>query len=130
MCSKPSLKLGGRFGYFLFFSARGGGRGSPRRQEGGGGIHFLLKIPGGGGFQEGPRGREGVCGELGNLGGGGAKYFFSGPKRPPSKFVKKFLRFSFFRPGYWEEKSTKAHEKRPEKCSMVTSGNQRRLIGN
>ena len=28
--------LGGRFGYFLFFSGRGGGRGSLRRQEGGG----------------------------------------------------------------------------------------------
>ena len=54
--------------------------GSPRCQ--GGGIGFLLKIPGGGGegFQEreGPRGREGVCSKLGNLGGGGAKYFFFG----------------------------------------------------
>ena len=36
------------------------------------------------GLQEGerPRGREGACGELGNL--GGAKYFLSGPKCPPS----------------------------------------------
>ena len=31
-----------------------------------------------------PRGREGVCGELGNFGGGRAKIFFSGPKCPPS----------------------------------------------
>ena len=42
--------LGGRFEYFLFFSAWGGDRVSPRRR-GGGGIG-LLKMPGGGG--EGP----------------------------------------------------------------------------
>ena len=53
--------------------------------------------------------------------------------KPSLKFVKKILRFSVFRPGYWEEKSTKAHEQRPEKCSMATSGWQpkatnRRLI--
>ena len=54
--------------------------------EGGGGG-FLLKIPrgvsraggGGGGVSSG---REGVCGDFG---GGGAKYFFSGPKFPPRK---------------------------------------------
>ena len=40
--------LGGRFGYFLFFSARGRGRGSPRRREGEA-RDFLLKIPGEGG---------------------------------------------------------------------------------
>ena len=60
----------------FFLSGRGKGE---SEVPGGEGFHFLLKIPGGeGGFQEGPRGREGVCGELGNLGGGGAKYFFSG----------------------------------------------------
>ena len=42
--------LGGRFGYFLFFSARGGGGGSARPPGGGGGVDFLLKIPEGGGF--------------------------------------------------------------------------------
>ena len=82
--------LGGRFGYFLFFSARGGGRGS-RGAGGRWGIGFLLKSPGGGPpGREGPRGREGVCSELGNFwgggGGGGAKYFFSGPKCPPRSF--------------------------------------------
>ena len=76
--------LGGRFGYFLFFSPRGRGRGCPRRRDGGGRI-FSGKsqeggLPVGGGG--GARGREGVCGEFG--GGGGAKYFFSGPKCPPS----------------------------------------------
>ena len=65
--------------FFLLGEGEGGVRGARR-----GGVHFLLKIPGGGGgFQEGLRGREGVCAELGNFGGGGgAKYFFSGPKRP------------------------------------------------
>ena len=64
--------LGGRFGYFLFFFFSGRGK-AESEAPGGRGIHFLLKIPGrGGGFQEGPRGREGVCGELGNWGGGGA----------------------------------------------------------
>ena len=72
---------------FNFFSARGGGRGSPRAPRGGG-VGFLLKIPrGGGGVSRRGRGREGVCGELGIFGGGGAKYFFSGPKRPPRKIL-------------------------------------------
>ena len=80
------MLLGGRFGYFLFFllwEGEGGVRGAGRQ----GGSVFLLKIPGGGGSPEdgrGPRGREGVCSELGNFrGGGGAKYFFSVPKCPP-----------------------------------------------
>ena len=79
--------LGGRLGYFLFFSGRGGGRGSSRRREGGG-IGFYWKSQGGWlPGREGPRGREGVCGELGSLGGGGAKYFFfSGPKCTQSVF--------------------------------------------
>ena len=40
--AKSSLKtlLGGRFEYSLFFSARGGEGGSPRRQEGGGSIFY------------------------------------------------------------------------------------------
>ena len=54
----------------------------------GDGDRFFIENPrrGGGGSpaQEGPRGREGVCGKLGNLGGGGGlNIFFSGPKCPP-----------------------------------------------
>ena len=71
--------LGGRFGYF-FFSARGRGKGSPRRREGGG-DGFLWKIPGGGGGL--PRRWEGVCGEF-FWGAGGLNILFSGPKFPPS----------------------------------------------
>ena len=100
--------LGGRLGYFLVFSARGGGRGSLRRREGGG-VGFFLKIPGGGVSRrgEGPRGREGVCGELGNWGGGGGGlnfFFFSGPKCPPSLKMlsapnsQRFLRFAIAMP--------------------------------
>ena len=46
------------------------------------GVGFSLKIPGGGSLPGGvgARGREGVCRDL----GGGGKYFFSGPKCPPS----------------------------------------------
>ena len=64
--------LGGRFGYFLYFSARGGVRGSSRRQECGGGVRCFSENPRrGGGFQEGegPRGREGGTGDF--FGGGG-----------------------------------------------------------
>ena len=58
------------------------------------GALLLLKIPGGegGSRRRGggrPRGREGVCREFG--GGGGAKYFFSGPKFPPSCRTDHFL---------------------------------------
>ena len=74
---------------YIFFSVRGGGRGGGVRGARGGRVGFLFKIPGGGDggvFREGegPRGREGVCVGLGNLGGGrAAKYLFSGSKRPP-----------------------------------------------
>ena len=81
---RNALSLGGRFGYFLFFLLGEGGRGVRGRREGGGSI-FHCKSRGGG-LQEGkgPRGQEGVCGELGIFGGGGPKYFFSGPKCPSS----------------------------------------------
>ena len=63
------------FRIFFFCSGRGKGK---SEASGGGGL--FLKIPGGGGvLQEGPRGREGVCGEFGNLGGGGGlNIFFRG----------------------------------------------------
>ena len=55
----------------FFFSAWGGGRGSPRRRGVGG--RYLIEIPrrGVSRRERGPGGREGVCGELGSLGGGG-----------------------------------------------------------
>ena len=70
--SEPPLWLGGRFGYFLFFSVRGGGRGSSRRQEGGG-DRFLLKIPGGEGCPRGERaeGLGGCLRRIGEFWGGG-----------------------------------------------------------
>ena len=50
------------------------------------GVSVFIENPRRGGVPgEGPRGREGVCSELGNLGGGGGlNFFFSGPKCPPS----------------------------------------------
>ena len=77
--------LGGRFGYFLFFSFSWAGEKGGASEEVAGGAGLLSKIEGGGGLSEEEarerKGRRGnVCGE----GGGGAKYFFSGPKCPPS----------------------------------------------
>ena len=55
------------FGYFLFFLL-GGGEGVRGARKGVRGVGFLLKITGGGARREGegggPRGWEGVCGEL------------------------------------------------------------------
>ena len=73
--------------FFVFSSAPGRGRGSPGRQ-GGGGVGFLLKLPGGRGCLPGGGGRglgagRVSAGNLGDWGGGGARYFFSGPKCPP-----------------------------------------------
>ena len=79
-------RLGGRFGYFLFFSDRGRGRGVRGARKGVRGVGFSLKIPGGGVCRErggGGGGRRGA-GSLQGM-GGGAKYFFSGPKFPPRK---------------------------------------------
>ena len=76
-----SIVFGGRFDFF--FSARGGGRGSPRHQEGG--DRFFSENPtGGGGVSRMGRGREGVCGKLGNFfcwGGGGGGNFIFGPTK-------------------------------------------------
>ena len=69
--------------YFIFLLGEGEGGVRGARRCGG---RFFIKNPRGGGALggEGPRGREGVCGELGNFGWGAAKYFFSGPKCPAS----------------------------------------------
>ena len=66
-------KLGGRFGYFLFFSARGGGRGSPRHQEGGGDPFFIEnpKRGGGGVFRRGRGAGRVSAVNWGIWGGGG-----------------------------------------------------------
>ena len=93
--------LGGRFGYFLFFSAPGRGKGESEA-KGGGGADFLLKIPGRG-VSRRERGRGGgrVSGRIGEFGGGGEIYFFSGPKCPPSNiaFYPKNKGFCSSHPG-------------------------------
>ena len=92
-------KLGGRFGYFLFFWS-GRGNGESEVPEGGGVSVLIAKSQEWKGFQEGegPRGWEGVCGELGNFWRGGLHFFFSGPKCPPSKSVA-FLWMLLVSPG-------------------------------
>ena len=67
------------FYFFLLEEGEGGVRGA-----GGKGGSVFVENAGGGPFRTGgAEGREGVCGELGNSGGRGAKYFL-GPKCPPS----------------------------------------------
>ena len=69
---------------FNFFSARRRGKGSPRRREGGERF-FCTKNPRRGVSRAGGAGGEGPGGCLrGFWGGGVAKFFFSGPKFPPS----------------------------------------------
>ena len=75
-------KLGGRFRYFLFFSAREGEGGVRGARRGVGSVF------GGGGLQE-EEGPGGCLRRIGDFSLGGAKYFFSGPKRPPSKWINK-----------------------------------------
>ena len=89
-----ALKLGGRFGYFLFFFCSGEGKGpwgSLRRWEGGGGLVFIENPRRGGFFRRGGVSQDGGGGargtgrvSAGNW-GGGAKYIFSGPKFPSRK---------------------------------------------
>ena len=68
---------------FYFFLLGEGEWGSPRRWEGGGSV-FIENTRRGGvsrtGRAEGP---GGCLRRIGELGGGGAQYFFSGPKYPP-----------------------------------------------
>ena len=82
--------LGGRLGYFLFFSFPGRGRGGwcPRRWLER--RYFFKREGGGGGSEEEAREGEGRWGNVCGEGGGGAKYFFGGPKCPPS-FIKQML---------------------------------------
>ena len=70
------------FRTFFIFLARGRGRWSPRRQG-------VIEHPRRGGVlrkKEGGGGREGVCSDFGR--GGGANFFFSGPKCPPSLLMR------------------------------------------
>ena len=72
--------LGGRFEYFYFFllgEGEGGVRGAGR---GGGGSICYWKCQEGGGLPVG----EGRSAANWGIWGAGAKYFFSGPKCPPS----------------------------------------------
>ena len=65
----------------FYFFCSGGGRGfeAPERGEGG---RIFIENPTRGG-SAGGEGGEGPGGCLRGIGGGGGKYFFSGPKFPP-----------------------------------------------
>ena len=72
--------------FYCFCSGRGKGESGATGR--GGVVGLLLKIQGGGGGSPGRGGGRGVervsAANWGIGGGGGAKYFLSGPKRPPS----------------------------------------------
>ena len=81
--------LGGRFGNFLFFFCSGAGEKEEASKEVAG--RFLIKNRGrGGGFRGGGVGGGRALGECLWGEGGGANFFFSGPKFPPSIHSKKF----------------------------------------
>ena len=85
-----------RWAFRIFFIFFGSGTGKGESEgTGSGGVDFLLKIPqgGGGGLQEGPRGREGVCGELGIFWGGGGELniFFRGRNVHQERIGSKML---------------------------------------
>ena len=69
-----------------FIFLLGGGEGGVRGERVGV-VSFLLQIPGGGVSREGG-GASGPGGCLPKIWGGGAKYFFSGPKCPPRTNVQ------------------------------------------
>ena len=126
--------LGGRFGYFLFFLLRGE-EGGVRGEREGGGSAFSLKIPGGGGVPgEGGRGRggrEGVCREFGGICWWGGKYFFSGPKCPPScGSGVQCLTKSYVGGAEWggsHAKGRKVASTRPSSDSRKSSGSSERV---
>ena len=74
------------FRIFLIFFRLGEGEGGVRGRREGGGYRFFIENPRGGGGVSRRRGRgaERLSARIGDFGGGGAKYFFSGPKCPPS----------------------------------------------
>ena len=115
--------LGVRFGYFLvFFSVRGRGKeGSVRAGGGGGGgifFFFTENIGEGGGLSEEEGGGTGAARISARRRGWGVKYFFSGPKCPPSTFPHFFR---IFPPGVspskqralarWEQQRRKDNKK-------------------
>ena len=75
--------LGGRFGYFLFFFCSGRGKGESRRRRVAG-DRFFIEKPRRGALGTGGAGRVSAANWEFGGGGGVAKYFFSGPKCPPS----------------------------------------------
>ena len=71
------------FRIFVIFFLLGEGEGGVRGARGGGGSIFIENPTRGGGFRRG-RGAGRVSAANWGIWGGGPKYFFSGPKRPPS----------------------------------------------
>ena len=87
------MYLDGCFGYFYFFSAWGGRRGSPRCR-GGGSVDLHWKSQEGGGVLSGKgrgRGAGRVSAANRGIGGGGGLNIFSGPRCPPSYAIVHYV---------------------------------------
>ena len=86
---------------FFFFFLLGEGEGGARGPGGGGRYRFFIENPRrGGGLQDGGRGAERVCGELGNFFGGGIFLFFGvemSTKLCSRSFLTKEMVFECFR---------------------------------
>ena len=83
----------------FYFFCLGRGEGESKAPGGGWGRSIFIENPRRGVSKRGPRGREGVCGEL-EIWGGGPKYFFPRPKCPPSSIKQKIEIETFLWPAF------------------------------
>ena len=91
LCIIIPYKAGWTFRIFFIFFCSGEGKGESEALGGGGGRFFIENLRRGGGVLPAGRGGGGPGGCLRGIRGGGAKYFFSGPKFPPSKAPTRVL---------------------------------------
>ena len=91
-CRAPPRQLGWTFRiFFIFFLLRGGKGGVRGDREGGGGRFFIENPRRGGSPTRGVGGgREDVCREFGELGGGGLNIFFRGRNARQDNFTLQY----------------------------------------
>ena len=102
---------------FYFFLFWGGGKGEASEEAArGAGLNKKQREGGwGGGFPRRRRGRGKGAGGMSVRRGGGAKYFFSGPKCPPSLLNLRFL------VEFLQNRRSRENQKPPEKRSDLVN---------
>ena len=104
--SRTSNKSVIKYRIFLIFFGSGEGRGRPRRREEGGRVFYWKSQECGRGVLQDGRGRGAGRVSAANWGiWGGAKYFFSGPKFPPS--YRKLAKWAKTSPSTFKPSSVK-----------------------